>query len=62
MGPTRVFSEPSSATVVLIFYLFVFPLRGLAIVLGDYRYVGQIAGWLTPDDLATSPRPRAARR
>lgn len=39
VGITRALTEPSAMTVIVIFYLFVFPLRGLAFALSDYENV-----------------------
>lgn len=39
--------EPSAATIIVLFYVFVFPLRGLVIALSGYADVDLIAGGLT---------------
>jgi hypothetical protein len=54
VGYGRALTEPTAAGIILIFYLFVFPLRGLVIALNDYRNVEIARHVITPSDMAVT--------
>lgn len=51
VGWSRAFSEPSAATIVVLFYLSVFPLRALAFVAGGASPEGFLLGSLKSEQL-----------
>jgi hypothetical protein len=51
VGVRNMLSEPSGITVIVWFYLFVFPLRGLVIALSGYTDILHMRGFVTEDDL-----------
>lgn len=54
VGPRRAFSEPSAVTIVLVFYLFIFPLRGLAMAASNYEHLEYILRGVTPSEVANA--------
>ncbi len=54
VGYRRAFAEPSAVTVVLVFYVFVFPLRGLSLVLGHFAYTEPILRGVSTRDVVTT--------
>lgn len=54
VGVRRAIVEPSAPTIILIFYLFIFPMRGLAIALADYGNIDVARHSVTGVDLAVT--------
>jgi hypothetical protein len=53
VGLRRAITEPTAATIVLYFYVFVFPLRGLAMVAGDFSGLVLVRGSVSTSELVS---------
>jgi hypothetical protein len=51
VGPRRAITEPSIATLIVVFYTAVFPLRGLGIVLSGYTNIDLVLGTVSSAEL-----------